>query len=73
MWKRGQREYRAINLLMGLMFIAIAIQVVLTGIRIAFPPLAGGYHAGLGSRIVHTDADREQDTSFWHTHWCHDH
>jgi len=40
--KIGQREYRAISRLMGMMLIAIAVQFVLTGIRAAFPLLAGG-------------------------------
>jgi multiple antibiotic resistance protein len=40
--KVGQREYRAINRLMGMLLIAIAVQFVLTGIRSAFPVLAGG-------------------------------
>lgn len=42
MSKVGQREYRAINRLMGMLLIAIAVQFVLTGIRTAFPLLAGG-------------------------------
>jgi len=42
MSKVGQREYRAINRLMGMLLIAIAVQFVLTGIRTAFPVLAGG-------------------------------
>jgi multiple antibiotic resistance protein len=42
MSKIGQREYRAINRLMGMLLIAIAVQFVLTGIRVAFPLLAGG-------------------------------
>jgi multiple antibiotic resistance protein len=42
MLKIGQREYRAINRLMGMLLIAIAVQFVLTGIRTAFPLLAGG-------------------------------
>jgi multiple antibiotic resistance protein len=42
MVKVGQREYRAINRLMGMLLIAIAVQFVLTGIRAAFPLLAGG-------------------------------
>ena len=41
MSKVGQREYRAINRLMGMLLIAIAVQFVLTGIRSAFPLLAG--------------------------------
>ena len=42
MSKIGQREYRAINRLMGMLLMAIAVQFVLTGIRSAFPLLAGG-------------------------------
>lgn len=42
MSKVGQREYRAVNRLMGMLLIAIAVQFVLTGIRTAFPQLAGG-------------------------------
>ncbi|MFA5266521.1 MAG: NAAT family transporter [Methanoregula sp.] len=42
MSKIGQREYRAISRLMGMLLIAIAVQFVLTGIRTAFPLLAGG-------------------------------
>ena len=42
MSKVGQLEYRAINRLMGMLLIAIAVQFVLTGIRSAFPLLAGG-------------------------------
>jgi multiple antibiotic resistance protein len=38
----GQREYRAINRLMGMLLIAIAVQFVITGIKIAFPVLTGG-------------------------------
>jgi multiple antibiotic resistance protein len=41
MSKVGQREYRAVNRLMGMLLIAIAVQFVLTGIRVAFPILAG--------------------------------
>jgi multiple antibiotic resistance protein len=40
--KVGKREYRVINPLMGLLLVAIAVQFVLTGIRTAFPLLAGG-------------------------------
>jgi multiple antibiotic resistance protein len=35
----GQREYRAINRLMGMLLIAIAVQFVINGIRLAFPLL----------------------------------
>jgi multiple antibiotic resistance protein len=38
----GQREYRAINRLMGMLLIAIAVQFVINGIRLAFPLLTGG-------------------------------
>ncbi|MFA6224999.1 MAG: MarC family protein [Methanoregula sp.] len=40
--KIGQREYRAINRLMGMLLIAIAVQFVINGIRLAFPFLSGG-------------------------------
>jgi multiple antibiotic resistance protein len=42
MKKIGQREYRAINRLMGMLLIAIAVQFVINGIRLAFPLVAGG-------------------------------
>ena len=42
MTKVGQREYRAINRLMGMLLIAIAVQFVINGVRIAFPLLSGG-------------------------------
>lgn len=42
MSKVGQREYRAINRLLGMLLMAIAVQFVITGIRTAFPLLAGG-------------------------------
>jgi len=42
MKKIGQRQYRAINRLMGMLLIAIAVQFVITGIRMAFPTLGGG-------------------------------
>ena len=38
----GQREYRVIGRLMGMMLIAIAVQFVITGLRQAFPILVGG-------------------------------
>jgi len=38
----GQREYRAINRLMGMLLIAIAVQFVITGVKLAFPVLGGG-------------------------------
>ncbi|MDN7012307.1 NAAT family transporter [Methanoculleus sp. FWC-SCC3] len=38
----GQREYRAVNRLMGMLLIAIAVQFILIGIRTAFPILTGG-------------------------------
>jgi len=41
MSKIGQREYRAINRLMGMLLIAIAVQFVINGIKAAFPLLAG--------------------------------
>jgi multiple antibiotic resistance protein len=40
--KIGQREYRAINRLLGMLLIAIAVQFVINGIRLAFPILTGG-------------------------------
>jgi len=40
--KIGQREYRAINRLLGMLLIAIAVQFVINGIRPAFPLFAGG-------------------------------
>jgi multiple antibiotic resistance protein len=42
MTKIGQRQYRAINRLMGMLLIAIAVQFVINGVRLAFPMLAGG-------------------------------
>jgi multiple antibiotic resistance protein len=39
--KIGQREYRAINRLMGMLLIAIAVQFVINGIKMAFPLFAG--------------------------------
>jgi multiple antibiotic resistance protein len=42
MKKIGQREYRAINRLLGMLLIAIAVQFVINGIRLAFPLFAGG-------------------------------
>lgn len=38
----GQREYRAINRLMGMLLIAIAVQFVINGIKMAFPLISGG-------------------------------
>ncbi|HOI57975.1 MULTISPECIES: NAAT family transporter [unclassified Methanoculleus] len=38
----GQREFRAVNRLMGMLLIAIAVQFILIGIRSAFPILTGG-------------------------------
>jgi multiple antibiotic resistance protein len=40
MKKIGQREYRAINRLLGMLLIAIAVQFVINGIRLAFPVFA---------------------------------
>ncbi len=37
----GVRQYRAINRLMGMLLIAIAVQLVITGIQEAFPVLQG--------------------------------
>jgi multiple antibiotic resistance protein len=41
MSKIGQREYRAINRLMGMLLIAIAVQFIINGIKMAFPLFAG--------------------------------
>jgi multiple antibiotic resistance protein len=38
----GQREYRAINRLMGMLLIAIAVQFIIIGVQTAFPLLRGG-------------------------------
>ncbi|NYT06047.1 MAG: MarC family protein [Methanomicrobiales archaeon] len=38
----GQREYRVINRLMGILLIAIAVQFIINGISTAFPLLTGG-------------------------------
>ena len=38
----GQREYRAVNRLMGMLLIAIAVQFIIVGIKAAFPLLSGG-------------------------------
>jgi multiple antibiotic resistance protein len=38
----GQREYRAINRLMGMLLIAIAVQFIINGLKLAFPMLSGG-------------------------------
>ena len=37
MRKVGQRQYRVINRLLGMLLIAIAVQFVITGIKLAFP------------------------------------
>ncbi|HVP96628.1 MarC family protein [Methanoregula sp.] len=37
MRKIGQRQYRVINRLLGMLLIAIAVQFVITGIKLAFP------------------------------------
>jgi multiple antibiotic resistance protein len=37
----GQRQYRVINRLMGMLLMAIAVQFVITGIKAAFPLLGG--------------------------------
>lgn len=42
MSKIGQREYRAISRLMGMLLIAIAVQFIINGIWMAFPALKGG-------------------------------
>ena len=41
MTRVGQREYRAVNRLMGMLLIAIAVQFVINGIKLAFPLLTG--------------------------------
>ncbi|KQC03331.1 MAG: antibiotic resistance protein MarC [Methanoculleus sp. SDB] len=38
----GQREFRVINRVMGILLIAIAVQFVINGISTAFPMLSGG-------------------------------
>lgn len=38
----GQREFRAINRIMGILLIAIAVQFVIDGILVAFPVVGGG-------------------------------
>ena len=38
----GQREFRAVNRLMGMLLIAIAVQFIIVGLRAAFPILSGG-------------------------------
>lgn len=42
MQRIGQREYRVINRLLGILLMAIAVQFVINGIQIAFPMLTGG-------------------------------
>jgi multiple antibiotic resistance protein len=37
----GQREFRVINRLMGMLLIAIAVQFVINGLKMAFPVLGG--------------------------------
>ena len=37
----GQREYRAVNRLMGMLLIAIAVQLIIIGLKTAFPILTG--------------------------------
>jgi multiple antibiotic resistance protein len=37
----GVRQYRAINRLMGMLLIAIAVQFVINGVKEAFPILVG--------------------------------
>lgn len=40
--KIGQKEFRAINRLMGILLLAIAVQFVIAGLITAFPVLSGG-------------------------------
>jgi multiple antibiotic resistance protein len=40
--KIGQKEFRAINRLMGILLLAIAVQFVIAGLIAAFPVLSGG-------------------------------
>jgi len=40
--KIGQRQYRAFNRLMGMLLIAIAVQFIINGLKIAFPLLTKG-------------------------------
>jgi len=40
--KIGQKEFRAINRLMGMLLLAIAVQFVIAGLITAFPVLTGG-------------------------------
>jgi multiple antibiotic resistance protein len=42
MGRVGQREFRAVNRIMGILLIAIAVEFVIDGLRTAFPFLAGG-------------------------------
>ena len=37
----GQREYRVVNRLMGIILMAIAVQFIINGISQAFPMLTG--------------------------------
>lgn len=41
MQRVGQRQYRVINRLLGMLLIAIAVQFVITGIKLAFPVVGG--------------------------------
>ncbi|MFA5331506.1 MAG: NAAT family transporter [Methanoregula sp.] len=41
MQRIGQRQYRVINRLLGILLIAIAVQFVITGIKLAFPVMGG--------------------------------
>lgn len=38
----GQREFRAVNRIMGILMVAIAVEFVINGLKTAFPFLAGG-------------------------------
>ena len=66
--KVGQREYRAINRLMGMLLIAIAVQFVINGIKLHSPCWQVDNNGGLGSHIGRTGADRQQYYCCRHDH-----
>ena len=41
-YRIGQREFRAVNRIMGVLLVAIAVEFVIDGLKAAFPILAGG-------------------------------